>query len=139
MTGNSVVTHTTNGGTIQFTPPTGDPTQPASYKSLTTTSYVGENGRISMNTYLGTDGSPSDKLVVDGGAATGTTLLHVTNTTGPGALTVGNGILVVDSIDGGTTTKDPTHLSSIIRSSEIKACRWQHWTTFLGRNLGMYA
>ena len=57
---------------------------------------------MALNTYLGTDGSPSDRLVVNGGAATGTTRMSFTDTGGGGALTTGDGILVVDAINGTT-------------------------------------
>ncbi|MDH4982155.1 autotransporter outer membrane beta-barrel domain-containing protein [Hyphomicrobium sp. D-2] len=52
---------------------------------------------------LGGDGSPSDKLVIDGGTGTGTSQLVVSNVGGLGDLTQLNGILVVDAINGGTT------------------------------------
>ena len=51
-----------------------------------------------MNTFLGGDGSPSDKLVINGGSATGNSLLRITNAGGPGAETVANGIAVVQAI-----------------------------------------
>jgi outer membrane autotransporter protein len=70
---------------------------------LTTTSYTGTGGTFAMNTFLGGDGSPSDKLVINGGTATGMTGLMIRNTTGPGAETVGNGIEVVSAINGATT------------------------------------
>ena len=68
-----------------------------------TGNYVGQSGVLSLNTYLGADASPSDKLVVDGGAATGATALRITNQAGPGAKTTGDGIQVVQAINGGTT------------------------------------
>ena len=70
---------------------------------LTTTSYVGAGGTIAMNTFLAGDGSPSDKLVINGGTATGMTGLMIHNSGGPGAETVSNGIQVVSAINGGTT------------------------------------
>ena len=70
---------------------------------LTTTSYVGTGGTIAMNTFLGTDNSPSDKLIINGGSATGSSFLRITNAGGPGAQTVANGIPVVQAINGGTT------------------------------------
>jgi outer membrane autotransporter protein len=73
---------------------------------LTTTNYVGQNGTIAISTYLGADNSPSDKLVIDTGAATGTSRLAVTNAGGTGALTTGNGIPVVVTDNGGTTEPD---------------------------------
>ena len=70
---------------------------------LTMTSYTGAGGTIAMNTFLAGDGSPSDKLVINGGSATGNSILRITNAGGPGAETVGNGIAVVQAINGGTT------------------------------------
>jgi outer membrane autotransporter protein len=105
MTGNSNATNLTNSAsTITFTGPTGDPTQLASYKTLTTVNYAGTGGEINLNTYLGADGSPSDRLIINGGTAMGATSLFIHNTIGPGAETTGNGILVVNAINGGTTT-----------------------------------
>lgn len=71
--------------------------------SLTVASYVGQGGAVALNTFLGSDGSPSDRLVIDGGAASGSSLLAITNVGGPGAATTGNGILVVDAVNGATT------------------------------------
>ena len=51
---------------------------------LTTPSYTGSGGTIAMNTVLGTDNSPSDKLVINAGSATGNSLLSITNAGGPG-------------------------------------------------------
>ena len=70
---------------------------------LVTTSYVGQGGVIAMNTFLGADNSPSDRLVINGGTATGTTALVFTNVGGPGALTTANGIEVIQAINGATT------------------------------------
>ncbi len=104
MTGNSNLTNLTNDPSqILFTPPVGDPTLLSSYKTLTVVNYVGLGGIIGLNTYLGADGSPSDRLVIDGGTASGNSLLRIANAGGAGALTTGNGILVVDTINGGTT------------------------------------
>lgn len=99
MTANSNVTNqVTNAGLIDFTPPVG-----GVFKTLTTANYVGSDGTIGLNTFLDTDGSPSDKLVINGGSATGTGFLRITNAGGAGALTTGDGILVVEAINGGTT------------------------------------
>jgi outer membrane autotransporter protein len=105
MPGNSNTTNlTNNNSTINISAPTGDPTQLGSYKTLTTTNYTGAGGNIVLNTYLGADGSPSDRLIINGGTATGTTYITDHNTTGPGAQTTNNGILVVDAINGATTS-----------------------------------
>ena len=79
---------------------------------LTTTSYIGTGGTVAMNTFLGGDGSPSDRLVINGGSATGNSLLRVTNAGGPGAETVANGIAVVQAINGGSTAPGAFALSA---------------------------
>ncbi len=87
----------TNAGLINM----GTATTPGT--TLTTPNYVGQGGRIAMNTLLGGDGSPSDRLVINGGTASGSSSLIVTNAGGAGAVTTGNGILLVDAVNGGTT------------------------------------
>ena len=94
---NQTVPTVTNAGLVNM----GTGTAPGTV--LTTTSYVGIGGTIAMNTFLGGDGSPSDKLVINGGTATGMTGLMIHNNGGPGAETVGNGIQVVSATNGGTT------------------------------------
>ena len=75
--------------------------------------YVGAGARMAINTFLGGDGSPSDRLVMNGDpAATGNTAIHVTNIGGTGALTTANGILVVDAINGATTAPGAFNLSN---------------------------
>ena len=74
--------------------------------------YMSAGGSMAINTFLGNDSSPSDKLVINGGAATGSTSVHVTNVGGPGALTTANGILVVDAISGATTSPGAFSLSN---------------------------
>lgn len=74
------------------------------FKTLTVVNYVGEGqSLIGLNTVVAGDGSPSDKLVIDGGSATGQSQLAITNVDGGGALTRANGILVVDAVNAGTT------------------------------------
>ena len=68
-----------------------------------------------LNTFLGTDGSPSDRLVINGGTATGATRLRITNTDGPGAQTTCNGILVMDTINGDTTAPGAFALTGEVR------------------------
>jgi len=70
---------------------------------LTTTSYTGTGGTMAINTVLGGEGSPSDRLVISGGSASGSTIVRVTNAGGPGAETTGNGIQVVSTVGGATT------------------------------------
>ena len=104
MTGSSNLTNLVNDPSqIIFTPPVGDPTLQSSYKTLTVMNYTGLGGGITLNTFLGADNSPSDQLIINRGTATGSTALTVHNTTGPGAETTANGILVVNAINGATT------------------------------------
>ena len=74
--------------------------------------YTGAGGSMDINTFLGGDGSPSDRLVINGGAATGNTSVHVTNVGGPGALTTANGIQVVSAVSGATTSPGAFSLSN---------------------------
>jgi fibronectin-binding autotransporter adhesin len=80
--------------------------------TLMVNNYVGNSGTLALNTYLGTDGSPSDLLAINGGTATGTSSLLITNVGGAGALTLGNGILVVDALNGATTSSSAFTLGS---------------------------
>lgn len=97
-----------NAGRIAFTAPlAGD------FKELWTREYVASGGTLAVNTFLGTDGSPSDLLILyDGGSGTGQGLLDVANAGGPGDLTAGNGILVVQAIENSTTVANLLALSS---------------------------
>ncbi|CAG9262128.1 Autotransporter outer membrane beta-barrel domain-containing protein [Burkholderia diffusa] len=65
--------------------------------------YVGQNATIALNTTLAGDGAPSDRLIVSGGTASGTSTLKVTNVGGAGAQTVADGIQVVQAANGATT------------------------------------
>ncbi len=99
VTANSQLTQQlVNAGLVAFTPPAGDTTLLSNYKTLTTRDYVGAGGTIGLHTFLGDDSSPSDRLVINGGTATGASVLRITSAGGGGALTTGNGILVVDAI-----------------------------------------
>lgn len=88
----------TNSGTLQMqNGVVGDQT-------VITGHYAGSgNGLITFDTYFGTDYAPSDRLILNGGSATGRTLLGFNNVGGPGALTLTNGILVVSAINGATS------------------------------------
>jgi type V secretory pathway adhesin AidA len=111
VTNNSNITNLANtSSTIELAPPIG-----GAFKSLTTVNYAGADGTIGLNTFLGADGSPSDLLVVNGGTATGSTNLRITNAGGPGAYTTANGILVVDAVNGGATANDAFTLAGETR------------------------
>jgi type V secretory pathway adhesin AidA len=98
MPANSTVTQAVkNAGLIQLG-------NRATFTTLTTQNYLGLGGTLGLNTYLGPDGSPSDRLVISGGSATGNTIVHVTNAGGPGEQTTGDGIQVVSAIGAATTS-----------------------------------
>jgi len=63
-----------------------------------TQNYSGNGGVIAINTALGADSSPTEKLVVQGDTS-GNTTLNITNLGGTGAATTGDGIMVVQ-VDG---------------------------------------
>ncbi|MBV6304833.1 autotransporter outer membrane beta-barrel domain-containing protein [Candidimonas humi] len=113
VTASSVATDLSNAGTIAFAAPA-DPDNAAGYSTLTARNYVGNNGTIILNTKLGADNSPSNKLIIDGGSATGTTTLLVKNTNGAGAATTGDGIVLVDAINGATTSPGAFKLGSAV-------------------------
>ncbi len=102
LTGDSNLTHLSNNASlIQFSAPAG-----GVFKRLTTTNYGGAGGTLALNTVLGTDASPSDRLVIESGAGTGQSWLRITNVGGSGANTFADGIRLVDAVDGATTASD---------------------------------
>ncbi len=79
--------------------------------------YVGGSGAlVQVNTVLAGDNAPSDKLVIDGGAATGATGLRVVNRGGLGAPTLADGILVVQAVNGGTTADKAFSLTQAVEA-----------------------
>jgi outer membrane autotransporter protein len=92
-----------NAGVIQMTQQgTPSPTDTLTING----NYTGLGGSILLDTYLGVDGSPSDKLIISGGLADGLTGLGIVNAGGPGGGTTGSGIMVVETTAGGTTATD---------------------------------
>ncbi|QET69347.1 autotransporter outer membrane beta-barrel domain-containing protein [Bordetella bronchiseptica] len=73
--------------------------------------YAGTGGRLEMEAELGGDASPADRLVIDGGAATGSTSVAVINQGGLGGQT-DQGIPLVVARNGATTTADAFSLAS---------------------------
>lgn len=99
ITGDSLVDTLTNAGSITFMTSQGAFTP----YTLTVTNLIGNGGTITMYTVAGDSSSPTDKLVIDGGQATGSTGLLVLNRGGLGAQTTGNGITLIEAINGATT------------------------------------
>lgn len=91
----------TNAGAISIG--SANSTAPVGARLVVTGDYVGNDGTVVLRSALGADASPTDQLVIDGGTATGTTNLVVLNTGGMGAQTTGDGIRVVDAINGAST------------------------------------
>ncbi len=102
--GDSAVKTLTNAGVVRFVSPGAQ----SGFKTLTVSDYIG-GGTLVMNTQLGDDTSPTDRLVVDGGAVTGTTGLRVLNAGGAGALTT-QGIRLVQATNGATISGNAFYL-----------------------------
>lgn len=73
--------------------------------------YVGSGGGLLLNTVLGNDASASDKLVINGGTASGTTAITVNNFGGGGAATMLDGINVVQATNGATASSNAFYLN----------------------------
>jgi len=66
--------------------------------------YVGHNAAVFLQTVLGDDSSASDRLILSGGTASGTTGLEIVNLGGQGGVTLLDGILVVQALNGAGST-----------------------------------
>lgn len=88
--------------------------------------YVGQNGYLNLHTVLGADGSPSDRLIIDGGTVSGTTRIDIQNVGGLGAQTTGNGIEVVSAINGGTTTARTTGTGFVLEGEHVDAGAFEY-------------
>src|SRR4029077_17813944 len=96
-----------NAGTIDLTNGGTSTTD----RLLISGNYVGQNGRLLLQSVRGGNASPADRLVVSGGQMSGNTSIGIPNVGGQGALTLGNGILVVQAVNGATTTGNAFSLS----------------------------
>lgn len=91
ITGDSSLTQLNNAGDIVFD----TPSQNGQFKTLTINgNYHGGDGDLYLNTQLGDDNSPTDKVIITGDTS-GSTTLYVNNIGGEGALTT-KGIEVID-------------------------------------------
>ena len=76
MTGSSTVTNLNVANSfVVFAPPGSG----SGFKTLTVNTYVGSGANITMNATLGGSSSAADQIIVNGGSATGTTLLTIKN------------------------------------------------------------
>ncbi|WP_236654901.1 autotransporter outer membrane beta-barrel domain-containing protein [Burkholderia pyrrocinia] len=90
-----------NDSTIAFAAPEAG-TPPTPRTLVVTGDYAARNGRLVVHTMLQDDASPTDRLVIDGGHASGNTGIVVKRTGGDGAPTT-LGIPIVETRHGGTT------------------------------------
>ncbi|EIG1054610.1 autotransporter-associated beta strand repeat-containing protein [Salmonella enterica subsp. enterica serovar Napoli] len=86
--------------------------------------YVGLDGTLKIAAQQHSPGV-ADHLVIDGGTASGTTLLDI-DVSRLGEPTEGDGILVVDAINGGVTTAQTTKDAFTIGSDYLTAGAWEY-------------
>jgi len=93
-----------------------DPRLAPNFTTLTVVNYTGAPGSsIRLNTYLGDDNSASDRLIINGGKATGATQLVIHATASGEERTRANGILVVDAVNQATTAPGAFYLGNPLR------------------------
>jgi hypothetical protein len=110
MTGSSTVSNLSlTNSIIAFAPPGSG----VGFKTLTVGSYAGSGANIVLNTALGGSNSASDQIIVNGGKATGSTLLTIHNVGGLGGQTTGAGIPIVLSTNGGTIAPNAFALANV--------------------------
>lgn len=100
ITASSALRQLSNAGRIGFAAPLLPMMQG---RSLTVHDLRGQGGSISLYAALGGSESAADRIVIDGGSATGRSVLEVHNAGGLGDQTTGDGIPVVVTTNGGTT------------------------------------
>ncbi|ENB3504680.1 autotransporter adhesin Ag43 [Escherichia coli] len=98
----SVVDDLSHAGQIHFTSTRTGKFVPATLKVK---NLNGQNGTISLRVRPDMAQNNADRLVIDGGRATGKTILNLVNAgnSGTGLATTGKGIQVVEAINGATT------------------------------------
>jgi len=97
----------TNNGTINLAGQQGQAGNTLTVKN----DYVGNQGQLILNTFMGNDTSASDRLVLDNAKATGNTAVVIKHAGGNGAQTQ-TGILLVDARNGSTTDPNAFFLSA---------------------------
>lgn len=104
--GDSSLATLDNAGTVAFVAPGAS----GGFKTVTVDHYVG-GGLLVLNTRMGDDASPTDRLVINGGSTTGDTALRIVDAGGSGGQTR-QGIRLVQTVNGGTTTANAFHLDA---------------------------
>ncbi|TNV21703.1 transporter [Buttiauxella sp. B2] len=95
--------------------------------------YVGLNGVLKIAAQQHSPGV-ADRLVINGGAATGRTLLDI-DVSQLGEQTEGDGIAVVEAINGATTTAQTTKDAFTIGADHLEAGAWEY-RLFAGNSQG---
>ena len=109
MTGSSVVSNlAVVNSVVVFAPPGAG----GGFKTLTVGNYVGSGANVTMNAVLGGPGTGSDEIVINGGKATGSTLITIHSLGGLGGPTTGPGIPLVVAVNGGTTAANAFALAN---------------------------
>jgi autotransporter-associated beta strand protein len=88
--------------------------------------YVGQDGILLMAGALAGNDSPVDRLVIDGGTASGHTAIQFTNLTGLGAQTSHDGIEVVSARNGATTTAQTSRDAFTLAGGQINAGAFEY-------------
>lgn len=107
------------------------PSSPTTFqpRNLTVSNLDGKSGSITLNTVLADSNAPSDRIIIEGGNAAGKTVLNINNIAGQGAETAGNGILLVQSHNGGTTAAD-----AFVMNKPLYLGAWQYSLVRGGKN-----
>ncbi len=82
--------------------------------------YTGVGGLLLLQTELGDDNSASDRLVLSGGTASGSTGIAVVNVGGEGAQTTADGIMVVQAVNGATSSANTFALSAPVAAGAFE-------------------
>ena len=93
---------------IVFAPPDAG----GAFKTLTVNNYAGNGANITMNVALSGANSASDQIIINGGKASGSTLLTINNVGGLGGQTSGNGIPLVIVTNGGSVSSGAFSLAN---------------------------
>ncbi len=110
MTGPSTVSNlSVFNSAVVFAPPGAG----GAFKTLTVGAYVGSGANVTLNAFLSGSNSNSDRIIVNGGTASGSTLLTICNVGGLGGQTTGAGIPIVVTTNGGTIASNAFALANV--------------------------
>jgi len=102
ITGNSTVTNLSLVNASAGFAPTTD----GAFHTLTVTNFIGQGASLTLNAALGGTEPGADKLVINGGQATGATTINIRTIGNLGAATSGLGVPLVLTTNGGSIASD---------------------------------